>query len=85
MQVAKRILKSFKATVGFDLFYGKEGNEELIAYTNSDYNDDIDNKKNISVNVFILNSRAVSWFEEETTCSLLFHYVLKVIFVIVIF
>ncbi|XP_068638509.1 secreted RxLR effector protein 161-like [Aristolochia californica] len=60
-QVAKRILRYLKCTVDFRVFYNKGGSEELIAYIDSDYARDLDERKNTSGYVFMLGSGAVSW------------------------
>ncbi|KAE8705991.1 Thioredoxin-like protein AAED1 [Hibiscus syriacus] len=36
-QAAKRVLRCIKGTLGFDIFYKKGGNAELIVYTDNDY------------------------------------------------
>ena len=43
------------------VFYRKKGNGEFMAYTNSDYAGDVDDRKNTSGYVFLLGERAVSW------------------------
>ena len=65
LQSIKRILRYLKGTIDFGVFYKKEGNGELITYTNSDYAWDLDDKKNISSYVFMLSSEAVSWSSKK--------------------
>lgn len=43
------------------MFYREGGNEELSAFTNSDYADDIEDRKSTSGYVFKLSTGAVSW------------------------
>jgi len=59
--VAKRILRYVKDTIGFEVFYKKEGDEELIDYTNNDHAGDQDDTKSTLGYVFIMNSGVVSW------------------------
>ena len=59
--VAKRILRYVKGTIGFEVFYKKRGDEELIDYTNNNYAGDQDDKKSTLGYVFMMNSGVVSW------------------------
>ncbi|RVW38412.1 Retrovirus-related Pol polyprotein from transposon TNT 1-94 [Vitis vinifera] len=45
LQAAKRVLRYLNGTVDLGVFYQKEGNGELMAYTDSDYAGDVDDKK----------------------------------------
>lgn len=65
LQSAKRILRYLKGTIDFGVFYKKGGNEELIAYTDSDYAGDLDDRKSTSGYVFMLSSGAVSWSSKK--------------------
>ncbi|RDX68372.1 hypothetical protein CR513_52649, partial [Mucuna pruriens] len=59
--VAKRVLRYLKGTTNFGIFYKKEGNKELLAYIDSDYAGDFDDRKSTSGYVFLLCSAVVSW------------------------
>lgn len=61
LQAAKRALRYLKGTVNYGIFYRKGGNEELIAYTDSDYAGDMEDRKSTSGYVFMLSEGAVSW------------------------
>ena len=61
LHAAKRVLKYLKGTIDLGILYRKRGNGELIAYTDSDYAEDIDDRKNTSGYVFLLSDGAVSW------------------------
>ena len=61
LQLAKRLLRYLKGTIDFGVFYKKEGNEELIGYTDSDYARDLDDRKSTSSYVFMLGLGALSW------------------------
>ncbi|RDX94098.1 hypothetical protein CR513_23571, partial [Mucuna pruriens] len=43
--VAKRVLRYLKETTEFGIFYKKGGNKELLAYSDSDYVGDLDDRK----------------------------------------
>jgi len=58
---AKRVLRYLKGTSDFGIFYKRGGNNELLAYTNSDYAGDLDDRKSTSGYVFLLCSTVVSW------------------------
>ena len=61
LQAAKRVLRYLKGTTEFGIFYKKGGDDELAAYTNSDYAGDLEDRKSTSDYVFLLSSGAVSW------------------------
>ena len=48
LQATKRVLRYLKGTVDLGVFYRKEGNGELIAYTDSDYAGDQDDRRSTS-------------------------------------
>lgn len=43
------------------MFYKKGGTDDLVAYTDSDYADDLEDRKKTSGYVFMMSSGAVSW------------------------
>ena len=45
LQAMKRVLRYLKGIVDLGVIYQKKGNEELMAYTNNDYAEDVDDKK----------------------------------------
>ena len=55
LQAAKRILRYLKGTINYGIFYKKNENKQLIAYTDSDYAGDIADKKSTSGYVFMLS------------------------------
>jgi len=65
LQAAKRILRYLKGTIDYGIFYKKNGNKQLIAFTDSDYAGDIEDRKNTSDYVFILSGGAVSWSSKK--------------------
>ncbi|KAJ8899766.1 hypothetical protein K2173_019466 [Erythroxylum novogranatense] len=65
MQVAKRVLRYIKGTLGFGVFYKRGMTEELIVYTDSDYAGDIDNRRSTSGYAFLLSGGAVAWASKK--------------------
>ena len=61
LQAAKRVLRYLKGTTGFGIFYKKGGDDKLVAYTNSDYVGDLEDRKSTLGYVFLLSSGAISW------------------------
>ncbi|XP_048228756.1 secreted RxLR effector protein 161-like [Ricinus communis] len=64
-QVAKRVLRNIKRTFEFGIFYKRGGDAELIAFTDSDYAGDSNDRRSTSGFVFLLNSRVVSWSSKK--------------------
>ena len=62
MQAGNRVLRYLKGTVELGVFY-KRGEDvgELLAYTDSDYAGDTDDRKNTSGYLFLFSGRVVSW------------------------
>ncbi|RDY12633.1 hypothetical protein CR513_02539, partial [Mucuna pruriens] len=52
--VAKCILRYLQGTQNLRIFYNVGGNEELLAYTDSDYAENLDNRKSTSSYAFML-------------------------------
>lgn len=65
MLAAKRILRYIQATVDFGIFYKRECRNELMAYTDSDYAGDLDDRKSTSGYVFKLSGGAVAWASKK--------------------
>ncbi|WJZ87437.1 hypothetical protein VitviT2T_006816 [Vitis vinifera] len=65
LQAAKRVLKYLKGTVDLGVFYQKEGNGELMAYIDSDYTRDLDDRKSTFGYVFLLSEGAVAWSSKK--------------------
>jgi len=62
---AKRILRYLKGATKFGIFYKKGENTKIIAYTDSDFVGDIDDRKSTSGFVFSLGTGAVSWSSKK--------------------
>ena len=58
---AKRILWYLKGTIELGIYYKKGGNAKIVAYSDSDFARDIDDRRSTSGFVFLFGSGAVSW------------------------
>lgn len=65
LQAARKVLRYLKGTADFGLLYKKGGDEELTAYTDSDYAGDLGDRKSTSGYVFLLSSATVSWSSKK--------------------
>lgn len=65
LQLAKRVLRYLQGTTEYGIFYKKGGNDDLIAYTDSDYAGDLDDRRSTSGYVFLFGSGAVSWSSKK--------------------
>jgi len=59
------VLRYLKGTYEFGILYSKRGEAKLIAYTDSDYAGDLNDRKSTSCYIFMLNSGAVSWSSKK--------------------
>jgi hypothetical protein len=65
---AKRILRYLKGTTDFAILYKKgESRLSLMAFTDSDYAGDLDDRRSTSGFVFMMGSGAVSWSSKKQT------------------
>lgn len=60
LQVAKKVLRYLKGTTEYGIFYRKGSDDELVAYTTSDYTGDVEDGKSTFGYVFLLSFGAVS-------------------------
>jgi hypothetical protein len=58
-------LRYLRGTTNLGIFYKKGGSDELIAFTDSDYNGDLENRKSTSGYIFMLSSGALSWSSKK--------------------
>ncbi|KAK7368917.1 hypothetical protein VNO80_10950 [Phaseolus coccineus] len=65
LQAAKRILRYLKGTVELGIGYRKGSNGSLIAFADSDYAGDVDDRRSTSGYVFMLGTWAVSWSSKK--------------------
>jgi hypothetical protein len=61
LQVAKRALRYLKGTVNYGIHYKKGGDEELLAFMDSDYAGDMEDRKSTSGYTFLMGSSVISW------------------------
>lgn len=60
-QAAKRALRYLKGTVDYGILYKRGGTEELLAFTDSDYAGDMEDRRSTSGYVFMMSGGAVAW------------------------
>lgn len=65
LKVVKRIFKYLQGTQDFGLWYPKNADFALHAYTYADWASKIDDHKSTSGGAFYLGSRLVSWFSKK--------------------
>jgi hypothetical protein len=61
LQVAKRALRYLKGTVNYGIHYKKGEDEELLAFMDSDYAGDMEDRKSTSGYTFLMCSSVISW------------------------
>ena len=62
---AKRILRYLKGTTELGIYYKKGENAKIVAYYDSDFAGDIDDRRSTSRFVFLFGSGAVSWSSKK--------------------
>ena len=65
----KRIMRYLKGTEDFGLYYKKNERFELRAYTNVDWDGNIDGGKSTSGGAFLLGKRLVTWTSKKQSCT----------------
>lgn len=65
LQAGKKVLRYLKSTIDFGVFYKNGGKEKLIAYNDSNYVGDLDDRKHNSGYVFFMSSGVVSWSSKK--------------------
>jgi hypothetical protein len=68
-QVVRKILRYLKGTLDYGLFYKKKKSErhKLVGFSDSDYAGDVDDRKNTSGYVFLLNGATISLSSKKQT------------------
>lgn len=61
----KRVCRYLKGTTELGILYKREGQETLLAYSDSDYAGDLDDRKSTSGYVFNVSSAAVAWSSKK--------------------
>ncbi|GLJ54154.1 hypothetical protein SUGI_1160360 [Cryptomeria japonica] len=65
----KRILRYLAGTTNLGLWYPKNDDFRLCAYTNSDWGGDVDDKKRTIGSAFFLGKKLVSWLSKKQSCT----------------
>ena len=65
LHAVKRALRYLKRTVNYGIHYKKGGDGELLAFTDSDYAGDMEDRKSTSGYVFLMSSSVVSWCSKK--------------------
>jgi hypothetical protein len=65
LQAAKRALRYLKGIVNYGIHYKRGGEGELLAFTDSDYAGDMEDRKSTSGYVFLMGSSVVSWCSKK--------------------
>ena len=73
LQAAKRVLRYLKGTTGFGIFYKKGGDDELVAYTDSDYAGDLEDRESTSGCVFIEFRSSILVIKKTTNSKSIYH------------
>jgi len=64
-QATKGVLRCLRGTIDLGLFYKREGGENLIAYCDSNYVGDLDDRKHTSRYVFKMSNRIFAWSSKK--------------------
>lgn len=70
-KAVKRIVRYLKGTIDYKLRYSRNGNQNLIGYTDSDWASDEDQRRSRSGNFFKLSNGAISWFSKRQSTEAL--------------
>lgn len=65
LQAVKRIFKYLQGTQNYGLWYPRDTNLTLHAYTDEDWAGSVDDRKSTSGGAFFMCSRLVSWFSKK--------------------
>lgn len=65
IKVAKRVFQYLKGTMKIAIFYKRDANGKLSAFTDSDYARDLDDRRSNSGYVFLQNEGAVAWASKK--------------------
>ncbi|XP_070682477.1 secreted RxLR effector protein 161-like [Malus domestica] len=65
LNAAKRILRYVKGTIDYGVFYNSQGGSDFVGFIDSDYAEDIDDRKNTSGYLFMINFGAITWSSKK--------------------
>ncbi len=72
LQAVKRIFKYLEGTQNYGLWYPRDTNLTLHAYTDANWVGSIDDRKSTSGGAFFMGSRLVSWFNKKQSSIALY-------------
>jgi len=61
LHAIKRIMRYLIGTCELGLFYQRNRGKDLLGYTDSDYANDVEDRKSRSGYVFVMSEAAISW------------------------
>lgn len=62
---AKLILRYIRGTLELGIMYGRGTQSKLVSYIDSDYGEDVDDRRSTSGYVFMLAKGAMSWSSKK--------------------
>ena len=62
----ERILRYIKGTLDYGIQYRK-GSEQLLGYSDASWANDLDDRKSVSGNIFMLSGAPISWRSKKQT------------------
>ncbi|XP_057452007.1 secreted RxLR effector protein 161-like [Lotus japonicus] len=65
LQVVKRIMRYVKGTTDLGILYSSKGDGKMIAFSDSDYAGDLDDRRSTSGYVFLLGTGSVAWISKK--------------------
>ncbi|KAJ7964061.1 Retrovirus-related Pol polyprotein from transposon TNT 1-94 [Quillaja saponaria] len=65
MKTAKRILRYLRGTLDYGLFYSSSHIIDLVGYCDSDFAEDLDDRKSTTVFVFFMGNNVISWVSKK--------------------
>lgn len=64
----KRVLRYLRGTYDYGILYTKNGDGQLVGYSDADFAGDLNHRKSTSGYVFLVNGGAVSWCSRKQKC-----------------
>jgi len=65
LHAVKRIMRYLRGTCELGLFYQRNEGKDLLGYIDSDYANDVEDKKSISSYVFMMSEASISWSSKK--------------------
>lgn len=67
--VVKRIFQLLQGITNLGLWYRKDENFNLCAYTDANWVGDVDDRKSTTIGALFLCSRLISWISKKQSCT----------------